>query len=223
MNRDTVHRGWLRVQSLFRRHDYSIPATVEEINEPSNKKTHLLSLVSVLSRRQSQSQCKSEANDNVTPLEQRSSADEIEDGDQSTSSKHSWIDGVYLCAKGSALLLLINLVFIATAAGLASKYPDQRGFASGSVIYEGSCVLTKRWSAALHLIINILSTCILGASNYCMQTLAAPSREDIDKFHAQRRWLDIGRTSLRNLLAMGRYRLTLWFILLITTTPFHLL
>lgn len=56
-----------------------------------------------------------------------------------------------------------------------------------------------------------------------MQTLVAPSREDIDKYHARRRWLDIGRASIRNLFAISWYRLALREILMITATPFHLL
>ncbi|PYI08291.1 hypothetical protein BO78DRAFT_74851 [Aspergillus sclerotiicarbonarius CBS 121057] len=91
------------------------------------------------------------------------------------------------------------------------------------VMYEGSCALTKRWNLAIHLIINVLSTAILAASNYCMQSLVAPSREEVDKYHAQKRRLDIGVPSIRNLSAVGRYRTVLWFVLLITATPFHLL
>ncbi|KAJ5976048.1 hypothetical protein N7481_009755 [Penicillium waksmanii] len=69
-----------------------------------------------------------------------------------------WTDGLLLRAKGFAVIFLINMAFIAVAIGLLKKYDDDRGFLNGAVIYEGSCTLTKRWSTALHLIINILST-----------------------------------------------------------------
>ncbi|KAJ5694398.1 hypothetical protein N7536_004810 [Penicillium majusculum] len=92
-----------------------------------------------------------------------------------------------------------------------------------AVIYQSSCTLSNRWDIALHLTINILGTSILAASNYCMQTLVAPTREEIDEFHVRGRWLDIGSASVKNLLAIGRGRLVLWVVLLITTTPFHLL
>lgn len=172
-----------------------------------------------------QSKEKTPVDEDLNLLEERASNDEIaaEDGTSSKPPTRGWIEGVYLCAKGSTVVLFLHLMFVAIAAGLASRYPDKRGFASGSVMYEGSCVLTKRWSIALHLIINILSTCILGASNYCMQTLVAPSREDIDQAHARRRWLDIGCASLRNLFAIGRSRLGLWAVLMVTATPFHLM
>ncbi|KAF4760760.1 hypothetical protein HAV15_006242 [Penicillium sp. str.  len=91
-----------------------------------------------------------------------------------------------------------------------------------AVIYQSSCTLSNRWDIALHLTINILGTSILAASNYCMQTLVAPTREEIDEFHVRGRWLDIGSASVKNLLAIGRGRLVLWVVLLITTTPFHL-
>ncbi|KAE8134430.1 hypothetical protein BDV38DRAFT_255458, partial [Aspergillus pseudotamarii] len=56
-----------------------------------------------------------------------------------------------------------------------------------------------------------------------MQTLVAPTRDEIDLFHAKRRWLEIGGSSFRNLFAIPLSRLGLWLILLLTATPFHLL
>lgn len=141
----------------------------------------------------------------------------------SRTRKTDWIDGVYICARAAALVLLINLLFIAIAAGLASRYPDNASFSSSVVLYRGSCGVSKRWDTALHLIINVLSTCILAASNYCMQTLVAPTREEVDAHHAQRKWLDIGSASVKNLSVIGRDRLALWVILMLTATPFHLM
>ncbi|KAJ5201185.1 hypothetical protein N7449_005988 [Penicillium cf. viridicatum] len=106
---------------------------------------------------------------------------------------------------------------------LASKYPQSDSSFLFAVIYEGSCNTTGRWSTALHLIVNILRTCVLAASNYCMQSLVAPSRDGLDIAHAKHQWLRIGSSSVKNLLMMPFGRLGLWFILLITTTPFHLL
>ncbi|KAJ5162884.1 uncharacterized protein N7500_004714 [Penicillium coprophilum] len=148
---------------------------------------------------------------------------EVTKHDSSRPQKPQWINGVLLCAKATTVLLLLNLTFIAVAAGLASRNSENSGFSSVHVMYQGSCILSKRWNIALHLIINIISTGILGASNYCMQSLVAPSREEVDKYHAQGRWLDIGCSSVRNLFVIGRSRLALWLLLLITGTPFHLL
>lgn len=133
-----------------------------------------------------------------------------------------WINGVYRCAKASVLIILLNLALIATAASLSRKYENE-GFMASAVFYRGNCTVCKRWDVALHAIINVLSTCILAASNYCMQALVAPTRKKIDELHARRRWLDIGNASVRNLFAVGRYQLFLWLCLWSTATPFHLL
>lgn len=126
--------------------------------------------------------------------------------------------------------MLLNIILFAIASGLAnsSKYRTLNNihnntFSTTEIIYEGSCTLTKRWDTALHFIINVLSTVILSASNYCMQSLVAPTRKDIDKVHAEREWLDIGVPSTRNLDVVGTGQLVLWRLLLITATPFHLL
>lgn len=72
--------------------------------------------------------------------------------------------------------------------------------------------------------INILSTALLGASNYCMQCLAAPSREQVDKAHNQKTWVRIG---VPNIIDLVRYqtgkRRFLGSILLITSLPIHLM
>ena len=74
----------------------------------------------------------------------------------------------------------------------------------------------------LHMVINILSTSLLGASNYSMQCLSAPTRRDIDKAHSKRTWLDIGIPSYRNLAGISRLRLGLWCLLALSSIPLHL-
>jgi hypothetical protein len=106
---------------------------------------------------------------------------------------------------------------------LSRRIDDNAGLSSGDVIYDGSCTISKRWDTALHLLINVLSTTIIAASNYTMQTLVAPSREEVDRAHDKGQWLDIGTPSSRNLFVVGSYRVWLWVVLLVTATPFHLL
>ncbi|KAJ5772463.1 hypothetical protein N7520_002992 [Penicillium odoratum] len=108
-------------------------------------------------------------------------------------------------------------------AGLATRYPANGTWSTSAVIYQGDCGIIKRWDFAAHLIINVLGTCILAASNYCMQTLVAPTREEVDAAHACGRWLDIGGASVKNLRAIGRNRLILWIILMLTASLFHLM
>lgn len=144
--------------------------------------------------------------------------------DKNNSQKRpAWIKGVYICAYATAGLLLLNTILISVAGGLASKNTGSGGSTNSQVVYNGSCAITSRWNTALHFIINVLSTGILAASNYCMQTLVAPTRDEVDLCHAKRRWLDIGGSSFRNLFAIPFDRLGLWLILILTATPFHLL
>ena len=138
-------------------------------------------------------------------------------------SRPSWIKGVYLCGYATAGLLLLNVIFVSVTGGLSSKFPGTGGSSNSKVIYDGSCEVTGRWNTGLHIIINIISTCTLATSNYCMQTLVAPTRDEINIAHAKRRWLDVGGSSFRNLFAISYARLGLWIVLLLTATPFHLL
>ncbi|KAL2821811.1 hypothetical protein BDW59DRAFT_163993 [Aspergillus cavernicola] len=134
-----------------------------------------------------------------------------------------WIKGVYICAMSGVVVLFTNFVLVCIAAGFASKYPENVGISSAEVIYKGSCDIVQRWDVAVHLLINILSTTILAASNYCMQTLVAPSREEVDRRHGRNQWLDIGIPSFRNLSAIEPFRRCSWIVLLVTATPFHLM
>lgn len=75
----------------------------------------------------------------------------------------------------------------------------------------------------LHLAINVLSTVLLGASNYCMQCLSSPTRGDVDKAHSKGVWLDIGVPSVRNLRRISGRRFALWCLLAVSSIPLHFL
>lgn len=139
----------------------------------------------------------------------------------SQETEQHWTHGLFICSLIYTALFVTNLVFIATAIGLSRGFHDG-GFLDGYVFYQGSCSLTKAWSRALSLIINIFSTAMLGISSYCMQIITAPTRADIDKHHAKRKWLDIGCLTWRNIRALDRRRLAFFLVMFVTTTPFHL-
>lgn len=90
-------------------------------------------------------------------------------------------------------------------------------------ISDRSCASTKAWNTGIHVVINILSTTLLAGSNYCMQCLMAPTRSEIDKAHAEKRWLDVGVPSVHNLRSMAAGRKLLWLLLSISSFPLHLL
>ena len=124
---------------------------------------------------------------------------------------------VSACAGTAMTVLAIN--FILTLWG-SQKYGSIGGLAT---IQEGSCQETKTLSLWLHLAINILSTLLLSASNYCMQCLASPTREEVDRAHQRSIWLDIGVPSVRNLRQISWYKIALWWCLGLSGVPLHLL
>lgn len=130
---------------------------------------------------------------------------------------HGWRMSVSVCAGTAGVVLLINSILTLWA---SIKYGNEGGFAT---LQEGSCKKTKTLSLWLHLAINVLSTLLLSASNYSMQCLASPTREEVDKAHRRQIWLDIGVPSVRNLRHISWYRITLWSLLALSGVPLHLL
>jgi hypothetical protein len=90
-------------------------------------------------------------------------------------------------------------------------------------IFQGSCTAAKHYNMGLHVVINVLSTLMLGASNYSMQCLSAPTRREIDTAHREGRWLDIGVQSVRNLRWMATWKKITWCLLGLSSLPLHLL
>ena len=137
-----------------------------------------------------------------------------------------WQFGLLCSTLAAFLVFLINLVVSIWA---IQKYPvDQETIeidphAGLGIIYEGSCELTKSLSFWIHGVINILSTVLLSASNYTLQCLVSPGREDLDKAHKEGRWLDIGVPSIRNCMRLSIFQNILWVILWLTSLPLHLL
>lgn len=125
--------------------------------------------------------------------------------------------GVLCCAGVAAAVLLINLIFTIWA---ISRSEIQNGLGT---LQDGNCKRTANLTFWAHLIINILSTLLLGASNYSMQCLSSPTRREIDKAHNKGLWLDIGVPSVRNLRRLSTTRVTFWWLLAISSIPLHLL
>ena len=124
--------------------------------------------------------------------------------------------GVMCCAWTSAVVLVINL----TATIWAVK---KFGILDGlGTLQFGDCNSTSRLGFWLHLIINGLSTLLLGASNYSMQCLSSPTRSEIDRAHRKCVWLDIGTPSVKNLRRISWSRIVLWWALAISSIPLHL-
>ena len=124
---------------------------------------------------------------------------------------------VFVCTATAATVLVINSILTLWA---SVKYGLNKGIAT---IQEGNCSETQNLSLWLHLAINVLSTVLLSASNYCMQCLASPTREELDRAHQRQMWLDIGVPSVRNLRGISWYKIWLWWSLALSGIPLHLL
>jgi hypothetical protein len=117
----------------------------------------------------------------------------------------------------STLVLVLNTAWVAYfAINTEIKYGI-------GTVYRGTRSQVKRYSLWIHLLINLLSTILLGTSNYCMQLLVAPTREEVDKIHKEHKWLDIGIQSVRNLGNASNFRKVLWFCLAISSGGLHLM
>jgi hypothetical protein len=131
--------------------------------------------------------------------------------------KAGWRVGVSLAATSAVFALLVNLI---TAIWVANS----RGFHDGmATLYTGNCKKTETMNTWIHLAINALSTLLLSGSNYCMQCLSAPTREEVDRAHAKRMWLDVGIPSVRNLRNIAWKRVVLWWCLGLSSVPLHLM
>jgi hypothetical protein len=129
-----------------------------------------------------------------------------------------WRTTLFLFVILACAVLVINTGFLVWAI-------RSRGISHGvGVLYEASCDATKKANIGVHLVINILSSALLGASNYCMQCLSAPTRSEVDKAHHTGNWLDIGIPSLRNVISdrFETRKKVCWWILAMSSLPLHL-
>jgi hypothetical protein len=117
----------------------------------------------------------------------------------------------------TAILVLIANIGLLIK-GAASGYHG--GVAN---LVKGDSVKISHYNTAYHTLINVLSTLLLGASNYTMQVLSAPTRAEVDDAHAKGHWVEIGLVSPRNLRVISRKRQVCWWMLPISSVPLHLL
>ncbi|CAG9974325.1 unnamed protein product [Clonostachys byssicola] len=129
-----------------------------------------------------------------------------------------WRFGAMMAAALTFIILLINTILSV----VFTSRIRQSGY-SGSIapVRVGDCGAIKSLATGIHILINIASTLLLGASNYCMQTVSAPMRQDVDKAHARGKWLDIGIPSVRNLFYIEKRRLLIWLCLGFSSIPLH--
>lgn len=123
------------------------------------------------------------------------------------------------CA-AAALTLIANLVITVV---FHYRFDEAAVPGSDPALYRGDCAYASRLGSGLHVLINVLSTILLAASNVCMQLLLAPSRDQINQAHTDRRWLEIGVQSYHNFRHMDLLNKITWVLLALSSLPLHFL
>ncbi|KAH7077439.1 hypothetical protein FB567DRAFT_608536 [Paraphoma chrysanthemicola] len=129
-----------------------------------------------------------------------------------------WWSGARLCLLTSSIILAINLTVLV----VATTKKGTGGAGLRQVLYEGDCNTVDKLNTGYHVVISTMSTTLLACCSYCMQQLNAPTRDDVERAHARRRWLDIGVWSMRNLRGIRKWRMLLWCLLAVLSLPQHL-
>jgi hypothetical protein len=132
--------------------------------------------------------------------------------------QQKWRTSLYMFMGLACAVFILNTSFLAWIVGT-------RGTNDGvSILYEASCDMTKKVDIGIHLLINILSSALLSASNYCMQCLSAPTLPEVDEAHRKGHWLDIGIPSLHNVVSssFARRKKLCWWVLALSSFPLHL-
>ncbi|KAI1452582.1 hypothetical protein F4805DRAFT_472335 [Annulohypoxylon moriforme] len=121
-------------------------------------------------------------------------------------------------------MLVVALAFILNLSLLLYLVIRDDGFKSYGDLFTESCDQMKTIETVVHLIINILSSMVVTATNYCSQILVAPTQAEVTRAHEKGDWLETGVPSFHNLLygrISGKRRL-IWTIIMISSVPLHL-
>lgn len=101
----------------------------------------------------------------------------------------------------------------------------QGGYSEGGVatLLYGDKTYILWCNTGLHVLINFLSSMLLAGSNYTIQVMSSPTRQEIDRAHRQGDWLVVGLSSFRNWKWIAKKRAILCFVLGLSSIPLHLL
>ncbi len=117
----------------------------------------------------------------------------------------------------AAIVVITNISLTIWATG--AHKPEQ----GTGTLWTGNCSQISWLNSSTHLLLNILSSLFLGAGNYCTQILVAPSRAEVNRAHAQGRFLDIGTPSLFNLRFIKFQRALICGLIVVVTMVLHVL
>lgn len=131
------------------------------------------------------------------------------------SQQQPWQKAVLSFSFFAFLVTLVNLILAVVVSA--------RSHGGVAVLAERDCASIRTSNTMMHLLTNVLSSVLLAGSNYTMQCLMGPTRQQINSAHARRRWLDVGVPSLRNFGSMASRDQVFWLLLVLSSVPLHLL
>ncbi|KAK4445901.1 hypothetical protein QBC34DRAFT_412431 [Podospora aff. communis PSN243] len=120
-------------------------------------------------------------------------------------------------------LVIISCLFVSLYGldGSPGAISDRNGTTT-TMLFTGDCKASTQYNFWAHLVINFVASGILASSNFFMQALVAPTREEVDRAHAKGKALEIGVQSWRNLFHVALRNKILWVALSLSTIPLHL-
>jgi hypothetical protein len=120
----------------------------------------------------------------------------------------------------ASFAFLVFLANVAVTVWATKSHPTSGVMGSLST---GACRKIKHTNIGIHLLLNVFSSVFLGAGNYCMQVLAAPSSEEVRTAHAAGRYYEIGVHSVHNVWHSTRRKKMAWLLLGFCSTMLHLM
>lgn len=135
---------------------------------------------------------------------------------QRHADSRSWQVLVKSGALVASLVLAINVTVLIVAYTRLTPKDDY------FIIWAGHCDRAAQAVVVAHLIINILSSLLLAASNASMQCLGSPTRDEIDAAHRSMKSFTIGTPSVRNIRLVSYPKAAMWLVLGLSSLPLHL-
>lgn len=128
-----------------------------------------------------------------------------------------WKGGIAINALIAFGILIISVVCLTLAISRSSLLGGE------APIYSGSCVGARRIHLGLQVLVGAFAVALLAAANYAFQVLSSPTRLEVALAHEERRWLDIGVPSVRNLRFISRLRVLMIVGVLLVSFTIHVL
>jgi hypothetical protein len=131
-----------------------------------------------------------------------------------------WRGGILIGIIATSLVLVVNVSATVLFTTIHKGEDRQR-----KILFKGSCNRVQQLNLAGHVLIAILNTVLLSASNYSMQCLTAPTRADVDRAHQghPRSLVEVGVLSFSNLKIIRKGRVFMLAIMGLSSLVLQLL